>query len=59
MFLLCKNATTGEDVTIIGIVMTKIKDGKLRGGSEQWDFMGMWNQQGLLAGDSFGKCLHW
>ena len=53
-----KNATTGEDVTITGTVMAKITDGKLRGGYEHWDFMGMWDQTGLLPGDSFGKCLH-
>ena len=39
-------------------VMAKITNGKLRGGYEHWDFMGMWDQLGLLPGDSFGKCLN-
>jgi len=53
-----KNARTGEDVTISGNVMAKITDGKLRGGYEHWDFMGLWDQLGLLPGESFQKCLH-
>ena len=52
-----KNSLTGEDVTISGNVMAKITDGKLRGGYEHWDFMGLWDQLGLLPGESFQKCL--
>ena len=53
-----KNSRTGEDVTVTGNVMAKITDGKLRGGYEHWDFMGLWDQLGLLPGESFNKCLH-
>ena len=53
-----KNAHTQEPVTITGMVMVKITEGKLRGGFEHWDFMGLWDQLGLLPGETFGKCLH-
>jgi hypothetical protein len=53
-----KNTHTQESVTVTGTVMVKITDGKIRGGFQHWDFMHMWDQLGLLPGDSFGKCLH-
>ena len=53
-----KDTHTGKPVAISGIVMAKISDGKLRGGFENWDFMHMWDQLGLLPGETFGKCLH-
>jgi SnoaL-like polyketide cyclase len=52
-----KNSRTGENVTITGNVMVKITDGKLRGCYEHWDFMGLWDQLGLLPDESFQKCL--
>ena len=53
-----RDAVTGEDVTVSGNVLCMVKDGKIRGGYQNWDFMGMWDQIGLLPGDSFQKCLH-
>jgi predicted SnoaL-like aldol condensation-catalyzing enzyme len=53
-----KNAGTGDVVTVTGTVMAKFTDGKLRGGYEHWDFMHMWDQLGLLPGETFGRCLH-
>lgn len=53
-----KNANTDEEVTVSGNVLVKITDGKIRGGYQNWDFMGMWDQLGLLPGESFQKCLH-
>ena len=53
-----ESSSTGEAITVTGNVLAKITDGKLRGGYEHWDFMGMWDQLGLLPGESFLKCLH-
>ena len=53
-----KSTRTDESVTVTGTVTVKIKDGKLRGGFQHWDFMHLWDQLGLLPGESFRKCLN-
>jgi hypothetical protein len=48
---------TGKDVSMDGQIMLKIVDGKLVEGHNHFDFMGLYEQLGLLPADSFGTCL--
>jgi hypothetical protein len=48
---------TGKDVSMNGQIMLKIVDGKLLEGHNHFDFMGLYEQLGLLPDNSFGTCL--
>jgi ketosteroid isomerase-like protein len=48
---------TGEPVTMHGMCMMRIADGKIAEGWDAWDFLGLMEEMKLLPAASFGRAI--
>lgn len=48
---------TGSPVVMTGQVQVRIENGQIQEAHHHWDFIGLWEQLGLLPTDSFATCL--
>lgn len=52
-----KNAKTGAPISATGSAMIRIADGKIVEAYNHWDFMGIYEQAGLLPANTFATAL--
>ncbi|MCP4941829.1 MAG: ester cyclase [Planctomycetaceae bacterium] len=55
--LYAKKREGGEPVSMTGSVTVRIAEGQLAEAYNHWDFMGLYQQLGLMPPDAFDKCL--